>query len=186
MSDFQPSTYKLIFYAGTEVPAPLDATRKRLKRQAAIASQDEEAVRAPESSIERVIAFLSHVPEVLGTVKTAVGMDGSIGLLWRSEAATLYLDFLTDGRVRTFVRLGNVDTKSVLSDPTDEQLLDLARRALENFRGVQLTYSLSKFAAAKDLTVAKEPAVVIASASVSASRYYEGVRVGDKSERLPA
>jgi len=84
-----------------EVLAPRLASKLHRTREW-LQEEDERAF--SDATFNRVMNVLARHRELLPEIDAAAGSDGSIGVLFERGAERLYADFLSNGRIRLFIR----------------------------------------------------------------------------------
>ena len=91
----------------------------------------EGAVSIRPSTIKRARDLLIHLR--LPACDAAPGIDGSIGLLWRTTSVYLYVDFKSNGKVHWFYQLSKSEPREKVAPPTwsVDQIKAALRPAIE-------------------------------------------------------
>ncbi len=126
-------------YVFVDIPKTLPNTDNPLKGFEAYLKPDwdgEGAEPVSQVTLENAQTFLRLLPQV-PKVKAAPGVEGSIGLLWKTSDTYIYVDIYPDGDVLYYYKLGvkeSVEKEDVQAAPFDAKVLYKCLKKAFHFR----------------------------------------------------
>jgi hypothetical protein len=94
---------------------------------------DDDGMAFSDDTLDRVQNFISCNKQLVGGMDVAAGLDGSIGVLFRSRGTELYADFLNSGRIRVYAQDADGRTEHCITESVAEvsQVLHKVSPAIE-------------------------------------------------------